>query len=235
MLVCIGGGDWVGPALCRLCPDIHSHTLYSGGKRDAPGAPSTQIKEGCATPLWAHLRDYQRENATSPVLGGGPGCNCVLSDLQSPPHSFVPDIFLHWIYFSLFGVLAAAPLVTKFSSFLPPCAPRANDRKCVQIALCMKRERYPHQEKVTRSNWWTDARDFFSSSLYDSLAWMRLAVQHSSAKIEIATEFSTLQYEREKSYRSSIYMQDYTYHKVMCVCVVNQNQMVYSRSNDWGQ
>lgn len=166
MLVCIGGGDWVGPALCRLCPDIHSHTLYSGGKRDAPGAPSTQIKEGCATPLWAHLRDYQRENATSPVLGGGPGCNCVLSDLQSPPHSFVPDIFLHWIYFSLFGVLAAAPLVTKFSSFLPPCAPRANDRKCVQIALCMKRERYPHQEKVTRSNWWTGARDFSFFSLW---------------------------------------------------------------------
>lgn len=85
-----------------------------------------------------------------PVLSGGPVCNCVLSDLQSPSHSFVPDIFLQWIYFSFFGILAAVPLVTKFRSFLSPCVLWANDKSVWKLHFVWKEKKkksYPHQGK----------------------------------------------------------------------------------------
>lgn len=63
MFVCSGG------PFCWLCPDIHSHTIAVA--KDASDAPSTQIKEGCATLLWAYLRDYQHENTTSQSPVGG--------------------------------------------------------------------------------------------------------------------------------------------------------------------
>lgn len=46
-------------------------TLYQQQKRDASHASSTQIKEGCATLLWAYLREYQHENTTSQSSVGG--------------------------------------------------------------------------------------------------------------------------------------------------------------------
>lgn len=74
MLVCIGSVFREGLALCWLCPDIHSHTI-SGSEKKKKGCitqpSSTWIKEGCATPLWAYLRDYQHENTTSRSSVGG--------------------------------------------------------------------------------------------------------------------------------------------------------------------
>lgn len=90
-----------------------------------------------------------------PVLSGGPVCNCVLSDLQSPFHSFVPDIFLHWIYFSFFGILAAVPLVTKFSSSPPPCVWQVDDKSVWKLNFVQKENVTPilKRSKTTMMNW----------------------------------------------------------------------------------
>ena len=70
MLVCIGNGfgrSWLfADFVLTFIP-----TLYQQRERDASGAPSTQIKEGCAMLLWAYLRDYRHENTTSQSSVGG--------------------------------------------------------------------------------------------------------------------------------------------------------------------
>lgn len=144
MLVCIG--SVFGLALCWLCPDIHSHTIAA-------------VKEGC---IRCPLRTDQRGVCHTavgllerlptwkyhiPVLSGGPVCNCVLSDLHSPSHSFVPDIFLQWIYFSLFGILVPVPLVTKFSSFLLPCVLQSNDKSVWKLHFVLKKNTTPIKKR----------------------------------------------------------------------------------------
>lgn len=94
-------------------------TLYQQQKWEAAATPSTQIKVGCAVLLWCLLERLPTWKYHIPVLSRGLVCNCVLSDLQSRSHSFVPDIFLQRIYFSISGIFAVVPLVTKFSSFFP--------------------------------------------------------------------------------------------------------------------
>lgn len=64
MPVCIRSVFRRWESLGWLCPDIHSHTSIR--------CPSTPIKEGCATLLWAYLRDYRHENTTSQPSAGGP-------------------------------------------------------------------------------------------------------------------------------------------------------------------
>lgn len=127
MLVCIGNVIGRGVALCWLCPDIHSHTI-SAVKKGCIRRPLHTDQRGVCRAAVGLLERLPTWKYHIPVLSRGAVCNCVLSDLQSPSHSFVPDIFLQWIYFSFFGILAAVPLVTKFSSFLPPCVLPGSDK-----------------------------------------------------------------------------------------------------------
>lgn len=68
---CVSGG--AGPLLTL---SWHSFPHYiRQRKKKKKGCitqpSSTWIKEGCATPLWAYLRDYQHENTTSRSSVGG--------------------------------------------------------------------------------------------------------------------------------------------------------------------
>lgn len=68
----------------------------------------------------------QHENTTSWSSVGGPAVIVSCQTSKVLPHSFAPDILLPFIYFFPFaGILAAAPLVTKFSSFPPTVVHRA--------------------------------------------------------------------------------------------------------------
>lgn len=129
-------------------------TLYQQWKRVASNTPLYIDQRGvchAAVGLLARLPTWKYH---IPVLSWGSVCNCVLSDLQSPSHSFVPDIFLRWIYFSFSGILAVVPLVTKFSSFLPPCVLRANDKRVRKLhCVCIeKKKKLPLQKKVTSTD-----------------------------------------------------------------------------------
>lgn len=70
MLVCFGRGWPFADFVLTFIP-----TLYQAAKKKKKGCitqpSSTWIKEGCATPLWAYLRDYQHENTTSRSSVGG--------------------------------------------------------------------------------------------------------------------------------------------------------------------
>lgn len=140
---------WEGLALCWLCPDIHSHTI-SAARKGCITQPLHIDQSGvchAAVGLFERLPTWKYQ---IPVLSGGPVCNCVLSDLQSPSHSFVPDIFHQWIYFSFFGILAVVPLVTKFSFFLPPCVLWANDKSVWKLHFVWKEKKkksYPIKKR----------------------------------------------------------------------------------------
>lgn len=118
-----------------------------------------------------------------PVLCGGPVCNCVLSDLQSPSHSFLPDIFLQWIYFSFFLVfwqrVHSWPNLDLFffCCFSHHACRQPMIKQCVEIALCMKKkENKKSQEKVTSNDWWTGKRTGVLS-VHDSLFSIRLTAK----------------------------------------------------------
>lgn len=136
MLVCIGSVFREGLALCWLCPDIHSHTI-SGSEKKKKGMHHTALlhmdQRGVCHAAVGLLERLPTWKYHIPVLCGGPVCNCVLSDLQSPSHSFLPDIFLQWIYFSFFLVFwqrvhSWPNLDLFFLLFLPPRVPPANDK-----------------------------------------------------------------------------------------------------------
>lgn len=124
-------------------------TLYQQQKWEAAATPSTQIKVGCAVLLWCLLERLPTWKYHIPVLSRGLVCNCVLSDLQSRSHSFVPDIFLQRIYFSISGIFAVVPLVTKFSSFFPssPCALWASDKTMCENCTFYEKRALPSSRK----------------------------------------------------------------------------------------
>ena len=117
-----------------------------------------------------------------PVLCGGPVCNCVLSDLQSPSHSFLPDIFLQWIYFSFFLVFwqrchSWQNLDLLFFCVSHHACRQPMIKQCAEIALCMKkRENKKSQEKVTWNDWRTGKRTDVLS-VHNSLFSIRLAAK----------------------------------------------------------
>lgn len=108
------------------CPDIHSHTI-SAAEGDATEAPSSQIKEGCATLLWAYLRDYQQENTTSQSTVGGRSVIVYCQTSKVPlTASFLTFSSNEFIFHSLV-FWRHCHLRPNVALFLPPCVLRAND------------------------------------------------------------------------------------------------------------
>lgn len=186
MLVCIGSVFREGLALCWLCPDIHSHTISGSGKKKK-GMHHTALlhmdQRGVCHAAVGLLERLPTWKYHIPVLCGGPVCNCVLSDLQSPSHSFLPDIFLQWIYFSFFLVfwqrVHSWPNLDLFffCCFSHHACRQPMIKQCVEIALCMKKkENKKSQEKVTSNDWWTGKRTGVLS-VHDSLFSIRLAAK----------------------------------------------------------
>lgn len=103
MLVCFGRGWPFADFVLTFIP-----TLYQAAKKKEKGMHHTALlhmdQRGVCHAAVGLLERLPTWKYHIPVLCGGPVCNCVLSDLQSPSHSFLPDIFLQWIYFSFFLV-----------------------------------------------------------------------------------------------------------------------------------
>lgn len=99
----------------------HSFPRRIGAAKKKKESTSARIK-ACRRPAAQH------ENTTSWSSVGGPAVIVSCQTSKVLPHSFAPDILLPFIYFffpPFAGILAAAPLVTKFSSFPPTVVHRA--------------------------------------------------------------------------------------------------------------
>lgn len=127
-------------------------TLYQPQNWDAADAPSTQIKEGCVTLLWAYLRDYQHENTTSQFSAGGRSVIVSSQTSKVALTAWAPDIFLQWIYFSFFGILVVVPLVAKFGSTLPLLVLQASDTSVWKLHLCENVKKRSHVATANRTN-----------------------------------------------------------------------------------
>lgn len=209
MLVCIGsvfGRGWpFADFVLTFIP-----TLYQQRKRDASHASSTQIKEGCATLLWAYLRDYQHENTTSQSSVGG---RSVIVSCQT---SKVP-LTASYLTFSSNEFIFHSLVFWQRCHLWPNLAPFFHHVYCkLMISVWKlhliwkdkKKKSYPHQEKVTSSNWWT-GKCTRVVSVYDSLVCIWLIVKH-FATIEIATGFWARAI-------SVIHLQSQTYHEaILC-------------------
>lgn len=167
--------------LLTLC--WHSFPHYSSHKEGRIRCPLHADQRGVCHAAVGLLERLPTWKYHIPVPGGGAVCNCVLSDLRSPSHSFVPDIFLRWIYFSLFGIFVAVPLVTKFSYFPSSRLLRANDESVCKLHYVWKEDVTPHLEKVTPGNWWmtnNSQMSFLLSVLVYILLVYNLSGKHSA-------------------------------------------------------
>lgn len=175
MLVLIG--RVCGLALCWLCPDIHSHTV-SAAKEGCIRCPLHIDQRGVRHTAVGLLERLPTWKYHIPVLCGGPVCNCVLSDLQSPSRSFVPGIFLQWIYFSFSGILAVVPLVTKFWFFFSHhvnCKPMI--KVCENCTLYVKRTLTPSRKcHIKQLNDWM--QQYCISICFLGLYGLCLSVKH---------------------------------------------------------
>lgn len=165
------GGEAAGPLL-TLSWHSFPHCISSKKTGDASHTPSTQIKEGCATLLWAYLRDYQHENTTSRLSAGRRSVivSCQTSKvpltasyLTFSSNEFIFHSLVFWQRCHLWPNLAL------FSHHVH-C--EADDKSVWKLHFVWKdekeKESYPHHEKVTSRNWWTSKCTSFVS-VCDSL------------------------------------------------------------------
>lgn len=146
---------WKRLTLCWLCPRSFSHYISNKSGRQQPPLPH-RSKWGVPCCYGAYLRDYQHENTTSQFSAGGwsviVSCQTSRVALTASYLTFSSKEFI----FQSLVFLQLCHLWPNLAPFFPlhhvHCEPVI--KLCVKIALFMKREHYPHQEKVTSCNWW---------------------------------------------------------------------------------
>lgn len=180
--MCIHGEGvvWEGPALCWLCPDIHSHTtlLYTAGKEGIAGRPLHTDQRGVGHAAVSSLERLPTWKYHIAVLGGG-GPSVIVSCQTSRvllTASYL-TFSLRQIYFSFFGIWAVAPLVTKFSSLFPTvCSASQWQQACGNCTFVWKENVTPIKK---RSHEATDEQAPVSYQfMIHRLGFMRPAVEH---------------------------------------------------------
>lgn len=141
-----------GWSRCGSCAALEVLTFIRSEKERICCNPSTStwIKVCC--------RPAEHENTTSWSSVGGPAVIVSCQTSKVLPHSFAPDILLPFIYFffSFAGILAAAPLVTKFSSFPPTVCTEPRWWKSLEGKLhflkCRKAQKIKKTKKTSKGN-----------------------------------------------------------------------------------
>lgn len=100
--------------------------------------------------------------------------NCILSNLQSPPHSFNGHFPTLNFFFLSLVCWNCVLLVTKFSSFLPLSRLRARD-KSVKFVLCMKKKQEEKEEaleeNITLKKRQSANAQVFMNQVWNFLTW----------------------------------------------------------------